>query len=70
MTIITKIFIAGVVLLVAGILSGCKQGYRYPCQNVENWEKPVCQQPACAVHRDCPSHIFKNDPILADQVKN
>jgi hypothetical protein len=70
MKITTKIFIAAVILLVVGILAGCGQDYRYPCQDVKNWEKPMCQQPVCAVHRDCPSHIFKNDPILADQVKN
>ena len=62
MTIITKIFILGVVLLVAGIITGCSQEYRYPCQNMENWDKPMCKKPLCSVHKDCPSHIFGKDP--------
>ena len=70
MKITTKIFISAAALLVVGILAGCGQEYRYPCQNVENWEKPVCQKPLCAVHKDCPSHIFKNDPDLVDHIKH
>jgi hypothetical protein len=69
MKITTKIFIAAVVLLAVGVLAGC-QKYRYPCQNVENWDKPMCQKPVCAVHQECPSNIFKNDPALADHIKN
>jgi hypothetical protein len=70
MKLTTKIFIAAVVLLAVSIAAGCGQEYRYPCQDVNNWDKPMCQKPVCAVHQDCPSHIFKNDPALADHIKN
>jgi len=40
--------------------------FRYPCQNPDNWDKPMCQKPACDVTRTCPEHIFKGqrDPRL------
>lgn len=40
--------------------------FRYPCQNPENWDKPICQKPACDVTRTCPEHVFKGqrDPRL------
>ena len=33
--------------------------FRYPCQDPANWDKPICQKPACDVTRTCPEHIFK-----------
>lgn len=40
--------------------------FRYPCQNPDNWDRPICQKPACDVTRTCPEHIFKGqrDPRL------
>ena len=40
--------------------------FRYPCQDPANWDKPICQKPACDVTRTCPEHIFKGqrDPRL------
>lgn len=40
--------------------------FRYPCQDPDNWDKPMCQKPACDVRRECPEHIFKGqrDPRL------
>jgi hypothetical protein len=40
--------------------------FRYPCQDPANWDKPVCQKPACDVTRTCPEHVFKGqrDPRL------
>lgn len=40
--------------------------FRYPCQNPENWEEPICQKPKCDVTRTCPEHIFRGqrDPRL------
>lgn len=43
------------------IASGCDERYRYPCQNPDNWDKPMCQKPLCEVHRQCPDLIFKED---------
>jgi hypothetical protein len=43
-----------------------KESFRYPCQNPDNWEKAICQKPACDVTRTCPEHVFKGqrDPRL------
>lgn len=40
--------------------------FRYPCQNPDNWDKPMCKIPHCDVTRTCPEHIFKGqrDPRL------
>jgi len=40
--------------------------FRYPCQDPSNWDKPICQKPACDVTRTCPEHVFKGqrDPRL------
>jgi hypothetical protein len=40
--------------------------FRYPCQDPENWDKPMCKLPICDVTRTCPEHIFKGqrDPRL------
>jgi hypothetical protein len=70
MKITTKILLAGGVFAIVLFTSGCEQRYRYTCQDIANWDKPECQKPLCAVHKDCPSHIFKNDPDLADHIKN
>jgi hypothetical protein len=46
--------------------------FRYPCQDPANWDKPMCQKPACDVTRSCPEHIFKGqkDPrTLTDEPK-
>jgi len=52
MKIALTFFLIPVVMLV-----GCEQRYRYPCQDVNNWDKPVCQKPYCEVHKTCPEHI-------------
>jgi hypothetical protein len=40
--------------------------FRYPCQDPSNWDKAICQKPACDVTRTCPEHVFKGqrDPRL------
>lgn len=44
-------------------LAACGDQYRYPCQNPDNWDQPICQKPRCDVDRTCPEHIFKgSDP--------
>jgi hypothetical protein len=54
-----KIAIAALALS-AVYMTGCKQKYRYPCQDPENWKAAECQKPVCEVHRDCPDIIFKD----------
>ena len=49
------------------ILAFCgTEGFRYPCQNPDNWEKDFCKLPKCDVTRTCPEHIFKGqrDPRI------
>lgn len=43
------------------IAAGCKERYRYPCQDPANWDQAMCQKPLCEVHRQCPDLIFKED---------
>jgi hypothetical protein len=50
--------------LSAVFMTGCKQKYRYPCQDPENWSSAECQKPLCEVHRDCPDIIFKDSPAV------
>ncbi len=40
--------------------------FRYPCQDPENWDKAICQKPACDVTRTFTEHLFKGqrDPRL------
>jgi hypothetical protein len=47
-----------IVLLPIFLIVGCKQQYRYPCQDFNNWNKPICQKPYCEVHRECPEHLL------------
>lgn len=35
------------------LLSGCRETYRYPCQDPENWEREECQRPRCEVDGQC-----------------
>ena len=57
-----------IILLTPLALSYFSDGerFRYPCQNPENWDKPMCKMPVCDVTRTCPEHIFKGqrDPRL------
>ena len=39
--------------LLALLLVGCEEFYRYPCQDPANWEKKECQRPACEVDGEC-----------------
>jgi hypothetical protein len=38
-------------------LVGCEDRFRYPCQNNNNWNKPECQRPTCAVTGTCPDQL-------------
>lgn len=57
----------GILLLIPiGFSMVSKEYFRYPCQDPENWDKAICQKPACDVTRTCPEHVFKGqrDPRL------
>lgn len=57
-----------ILLILPLVLAYCSDGdrFRYPCQNPDNWDKPMCKLPICDVTRTCPEHIFKGqrDPRL------
>lgn len=63
-----KLFIGALILILLPLTLAFFGGdrFRYPCQDPENWEKPICQKPACDVTRTCIEHVFKGqrDPRL------
>jgi hypothetical protein len=56
----------GLILLPLSLAFFGGDRFRYPCQDPENWDKPICQKPACDVTRTCVEHVFKGqrDPRL------
>jgi len=62
------LFLGGIALILLPLSLAFFGGdrFRYPCQDPENWDKPICQKPACDVTRTCVEHVFKGqrDPRL------
>jgi hypothetical protein len=52
--------IAGILLLSA---CGYDGGYRYSCQDPENWEAPECNPPICKVDGNCTDILLGFDPF-------
>ena len=46
-----------IVLMVLMSLAGCSEGYRYPCQDPENWETKECKKPYCSANGTCPEDL-------------
>lgn len=68
MTAIKKTITVGVLLAAMGVLSGCEDRYRYPCQDPNNWNSAECQKPQCDISKSCPEHIFpEKDACKKDQ---
>jgi hypothetical protein len=61
---IAKTTAAALLLLLSGV--GCKDQYRYPCQNPDNFHKPECQKPKCLFTQQCPEYLVA--PILEKQI--
>jgi len=53
-------------LFLALLLSGCKDTYRYPCQNPDNFILAECQKPKCLFTQQCPEYLVA--PILEKKV--
>jgi hypothetical protein len=53
-------------LLLLLLLTGCKDVYRYPCQNPDNFHALECQKPKCLFTQQCPEYLVA--PILEKQV--
>lgn len=54
-------------IIAAGIfLSSCGYdgGYRYPCQEPDNWESEECNPPICKVSGACTEDLLGFDPTL------
>jgi hypothetical protein len=56
-----KVALIMVTAPLAFVVAGCEQRYRYPCQDMNNWDKPECQKPRCEIHKDCPEDIFREE---------
>ena len=54
------------IALMAALLAGCQDQYRYPCQNPDNFAKLECQKPKCQFTQMCPEYLVA--PILEKQV--
>jgi hypothetical protein len=49
-----------VVMLLAAtlLLSGCKDRFRYYCQDPENWKAAECQKPGCVASGYCTEYLI------------
>lgn len=53
------------VIIGALLLAGCGYdgGYRYPCQDPDNWESKECNPPICKVDGACTKDLIGFDPF-------
>jgi hypothetical protein len=47
---------------------GYDGGYRYPCQDPENWENEECNPPICKVNGACTEDLLGFNPTLESLV--
>lgn len=53
---------ATLALAVASVaLAGCKDRYRYECQDPDNWGVPECQKPECMASGYCTEYLITTD---------
>jgi len=55
------------IALIAVMLSGCEEHYRYYCQNPDNFYAAQCQKPRCQFSQTCPEYLVA--PILEKQIE-
>jgi hypothetical protein len=48
------------------MLTGCKDVYRYKCQDPDRFTEPECQKPRCLFTQTCPEYLVA--PILEKQI--
>ena len=46
---------------------GCKDTYRYICQNPDNFELKECQKPRCLFTQTCPEYLVA--PVLTNKIE-
>ena len=49
------------IALVALMLAGCSDHYRYACHDIDRWQQPECQKPRCMVNQECPEDVLGTD---------
>ena len=47
------------IAILCGLLAGCDDRFRYPCQNPKNWELAECKPPICTASSTCPEQLVK-----------
>ena len=52
-------------LLILPLLLACSEGYRYPCQDPDNWETKECKKPWCSANGTCPEDLtpYEKDKV-------
>ena len=50
------------VIAMALLLVGCEGGYRYECQDPENWGKSECQRPECEANGGICTDVLVGGP--------
>ncbi len=45
--------------ILCGLLAGCEDRFRYPCQDPKNWEAAECKPPVCTATGTCPDQLTK-----------
>jgi hypothetical protein len=55
-------------IVIALMLSGCEDRYRYKCQNPDFFHAEECQKPKCQFTQQCPEYLVA--PILEKKVND
>ena len=55
-------------LLLLLLLTGCKDSYRYKCQDPDQFTATECQKPRCLFTQTCPEYLVA--PILEKKVND
>ena len=48
-----------IMILMAFLMTGCEDRFRYPCQDPKNWELAECKPPICTATGTCPEQLVK-----------
>ncbi len=48
-----------IMILMAFLMTGCEDRFRYPCQDPKNWELAECKPPICTATSTCPEQLNK-----------
>jgi len=46
-------------LFAAVLVASCQDRYRYPCQDTNNWGKPLCNPPQCKANETCTKYLIE-----------